>query len=47
MDFTLTSSRLGRVAIFEDALAQIVVERMTGLTVAAVEVHIEAVKAGS
>ena len=72
MDFTLSSSELGRVAITEDALVSIAVhvvvahglnlaevastvrnrvsyevERMTGLTVAAVEVHIEAVKAGS
>jgi uncharacterized alkaline shock family protein YloU len=39
VDFTLTSSELGRVAITE-------VERMIGLRVAAVEVHIEAVKAG-
>ena len=72
MDFTLTSSELGRVAITEDAPVSIAVhvvvahglnlaelastvrnrvsyevERMTGLTVAAVEVHIEAVKADS
>ena len=46
MDFTLTSSRLGRFAIIEDALAQIVRQRMTGLTVAAAEVRIEALKTG-
>ena len=46
VDVTLTSSRLGRVAIIEDALAQIVRQRMTGLTVAAAEVRIEALKAG-